>query len=1029
MSKRFILTSITILGLGLLLLWAVPLATNWFQYRQAGKAITNSDISRKMAEIGESAQVTQASVERLDMKQTVRLAIGWIGLSDEEQNRRASDLTLTQLGGTPGLEMVDRQSFDVVLGELNLSASGLVRAKDAVRVGKLLRADWFLLGSSMSLNGTNFIVVRIVDARTGIMRDARVFDREQALPQIATHLSNFVRQCRQDAAVARTRVYLAIGAFEDLSVNNRQANFATELRGYLTAAYRGGNVTLLEREYVDTLLKEVRLDLAGLTEEVATNVSQPMQSAFWLLTGQYQSYETTNLQVELNLNVQRIFGTINHFRLRSLPGGPVGEQVKQTIDHLINQNAGVVAPTRVSEIRAQMAIGKELVTKDHSWFDLVWMQSYGEHSAPEMALRRRNTEEAIRAFETVLILDPGNREAKMYLAVCFRRAFIGRIIEARDYYREILETREQDQWTTLAQRALVETFQWSSSQEKANWFTSAIQLSTNSATAEFYRQQSTTASNNLVIESGVGKKAVELAQKRLLDRIRSNRDYIKNNSGSYDPSYGMGDFAEAFSNDETEAARRLVEFLPQMKAEFPEMIPYLLASVVASQPDTNGTVVAEFEQVLDDCIKTPLRVFKVEQFWQEIRWSVYDWCFEKTNYPLAVKLMEGERRAAAEGHAADFNDQEKIKLAYAYMATEQWKLALDAFDSFSNKLVRAEGGGPWGKAFVPILTGKMADHCRDKLGQATVRDSREFDIGPNLVCMHTASEFACDADGLWVAIAGQLIRLDFDFKTNMVVKLPIDLNTPISCLSVGGKKIWIGTGGEGLVEFDKASRNCRRFTEADGLMMDYLTSLQASGELLWIGYGGTTGGGLGQLDIRTQKFKSFMPSLNSLGGEAPPRQPIKNITTRGDGDLWILSSHKIQKFHVLRDSWETLPNKAGYYVTSFSVDADRLIEGIDQGGLIGSKSGLEVLTFSNKKWQSFVDTDGLPNSPTTMSLYGQELWLGGEGFITLVNLKDLKVRKFCPIRARSVDSIQVGGGYLWAQFDKHLHRAVMRELQ
>jgi len=50
-------------------------------------------------------------------------------------------------------------------------------------------------------------------------------------------------------------------------------------RVYLTAAYQHSKVTLLEREYVDILQQEMRLDLAGLTEERGTNTPVQMQSS------------------------------------------------------------------------------------------------------------------------------------------------------------------------------------------------------------------------------------------------------------------------------------------------------------------------------------------------------------------------------------------------------------------------------------------------------------------------------------------------------------------------------------------------------------------------------------------------------------------------------------------------------------------------------------------------------------------------------------------------------------------------------
>src|SRR6185312_10288210 len=128
-----------------------------------------------------------------------------------------------------------------------LSLSGMVRAKDGVRVGKLLRADWLLVGSPLTLNDNNLAVLRIVDARTGIMLNGTVLLLNKNGSPELTDVSSFVRRSRKDASAASERVYLAIGGFDDLSINNRQADFPSRLRTFLTGAYQNTNVTLLER--------------------------------------------------------------------------------------------------------------------------------------------------------------------------------------------------------------------------------------------------------------------------------------------------------------------------------------------------------------------------------------------------------------------------------------------------------------------------------------------------------------------------------------------------------------------------------------------------------------------------------------------------------------------------------------------------------------------------------------------------------------------------------------------------------------
>ena len=138
------------------------------------------------------------------------------------------------------------------------------------------------------------------------------------------------------------------------------------------------------------------------------------------------------------------------------------------------------------------------------------------------------------------------------------------------------------------------------------------------------------------------------------------------------------------------------------------------------QETTNTPLTAEFQQVLNNSIEHPQQILAPLDFWDKIRWSVYDWSFERTNYALAVNLMEGERYLAASNlvGSLDFDDDEKLKLAYGYLAEKRLMDALNVFESFTNRPVRTRGGGPWGRAFEVVMTDKMAAFCRKQLGLA-----------------------------------------------------------------------------------------------------------------------------------------------------------------------------------------------------------------------------------------------------------------------------------------------------------------------
>jgi hypothetical protein len=354
-----------LIGVGAFVVASVLIAV-WVLWRlgffnQNFGAVTDKDLAEVVAKMRGPSPAIQTAPERIEPGRRVRLAIGSIGLPTEQQSRNVSDLVLAQLNDAKGLEMIERQALDKVLGELQLSAAGLVRANDAVRAGKLLRADWFLLGTPATVNGTNVAVVRIVDARTGGMRDAAMIPSSTDAQTLASQLTAFVRQSRQDAANPRPKTYLAIGGFEDVSLNNRQAALPGELRSYLAAAYQGSSrVTMLEREFVNTLLQEMYLDLAGLTEGSATNAPRPMQAAYWMVDGYYQSYETTNLQVELVLNVRRMFGGNKQIELRDKTGEPFFRSVKAGIDRVIEQDKDALVFSRLTEVRSLLQNGREL---------------------------------------------------------------------------------------------------------------------------------------------------------------------------------------------------------------------------------------------------------------------------------------------------------------------------------------------------------------------------------------------------------------------------------------------------------------------------------------------------------------------------------------------------------------------------------------------------------------------------------------------------------------------------------------------
>src|SRR3954471_12603495 len=140
----------------------------------------------------------------------IHVAIGTFGLTPEKRDGELADLIAAHLSPAPEFELVERRELNAVLKAASLGLSGTVRAKDAVRIGALLRAHQFLLGTSFSISGTNRLIIRLVDARTGVIRAIDVFRDSGSLESLAGEIAGYVR-AESKRPVQGHRDFLAIG--------------------------------------------------------------------------------------------------------------------------------------------------------------------------------------------------------------------------------------------------------------------------------------------------------------------------------------------------------------------------------------------------------------------------------------------------------------------------------------------------------------------------------------------------------------------------------------------------------------------------------------------------------------------------------------------------------------------------------------------------------------------------------------------------------------------------------------------------
>src|SRR5208282_6527005 len=93
------------------------------------------------------------------------------------------------------------------------------------------------------------------------------------------------------------------------------------------------------------------------------------------------------------------------------------------------------------------------------------------------------------------------------------------------------------------------------------------------------------------------------------------------------------------------AARRLVELYPKMKAQAPASAPYLLASIVSFQVDTNASVVAQFEGILNEWAEHPAKMNRRLVTFANHLDVVSRWAQEHRLPGLQNEILEAKQRA------------------------------------------------------------------------------------------------------------------------------------------------------------------------------------------------------------------------------------------------------------------------------------------------------------------------------------------------------------------------------------------------
>jgi hypothetical protein len=399
-----------------------------------------------------------------------------------------------------------------------------------------------------------------------------------------------------------------------------------------------------------------------------------------------------------------------------------------------------------------------------------------------------------------------------------------------------------------------------------------------------------------------------------------------------------------------------------------------------------------------------------------------------------------------DGYYQAFVERDRIMLSYGYRDLEDWEHALELVEPFGYRAVSMSMGGPWGAFPLPDLPIRSALFYREKLGRSTIDPKIMFASG-QVVRASSLSDFVTDGHQCWVSFSNRLARLDQHSGEKIEIELPGRGEAIPKCLAQGADTVWIGTREAGVIAVDSKTLATRQWTESEGLLINHIQSVLLEADSLWIGYGeGYQGaGGFGRLDPITGKIRNWIPTLpvnvgrsESAGHEAtsipdppdgPPRNRVVGIARGGPHTLWVAVARKgLQKFDTRTEAWTTIESSdTENRLVCLAANAEVMVAGCE--GRLGAadtgsgNGGLTIVRAGEDQPRYLHVPDGLPHpTVTAVALHDKVAWIGGTGFVGILDLATLEFHRICPARTVRVTRINVTDEGAWVATDGGIER-------
>jgi len=265
-----------------------------------------------------------------------------------------------------------------------------------------------------------------------------------------------------------------------------------------------------------------------------------------------------------------------------------------------------------------------------------------------------------------------------------------------------------------------------------------------------------------------------------------------------------------------------------------------------------------------------------------------------------------------------------------------------------------------------------------------------------------------DATSFWIGDGNRVLQ--FNKRTSSVSEIqpPIPLHSPITCLAVRDNSIWLATDEDGVLQMTKSGGQYRLWTVRDGLLCPGIIAMFPEGDKLWLGFAYKNNGGLGYIDLKSQKFVAAMSPVwlfktPEEHAQSALEAPVSVILPNGSRSLWIGTWGGLQVFHPATSTWSTSLRKP---ISSVAVTSNRV-------AVSTHANTVSILDLTSNNWSGDVDLSicfKLP-LPAIVAWDADALWIGGGA--------DKKLAIYDPKTKQFPHSVGFTGSWpRWLEFDE-----------